>query len=64
MLSNTLGLKFFYLKIILILHPGYHPEIANRIYSEKKQTKSVSVFIRLIITEMNPKIPGNICDGV
>ena len=25
MLSNTLRLNFFYLKIIVILHPRYHP---------------------------------------
>ena len=31
MLSNTLKLKFFYLKIIQILHSSYHPKIKGYI---------------------------------
>ena len=30
MLSNTLRLNFFYLKINHILHPRYHPKLSKR----------------------------------
>ena len=43
MLSNTLRPKFFYLKIILILHPRYHQEIIEHIL-KNKQNKEVCLY--------------------
>ena len=45
-LSNTLTLNFFYLKIIHIFHAHYHPKIIGHIL-QNKQKPSVSVFMRL-----------------
>ena len=40
MLSNTLRLNFYYLRIVHILHPCYHPKIILLIL-ENKQKKHV-----------------------
>ena len=41
MLSNTLKLKFFYLKIIQILHSSYHPKITGYIPKNHTHAKKV-----------------------
>ena len=41
MLSNTLRLKFSYLKIIQIPHPRYHPRIMGHILKNKQKRKRV-----------------------
>ena len=43
--SNTLRLNIFYLKIIRILHPRYHPKVIGHILNNK-QKNSESVFAR------------------
>ena len=48
MLSNTLRLNFYYLKIIRILHPRYHSKITEHVLRISKRT-SVSFFMRLYV---------------
>ena len=48
MQSNTLRVNFFYLKIIHILHPSYHPKIKGHII-KNNQIINVSVFMRLCV---------------
>ena len=38
MLSNTLGRKFCYLKVIHILHSRYHPKILGHVLKISKRT--------------------------
>ena len=54
MLSNTLRLNFYYLKIIHILHPRYLPKIIGHILKNKQKNKCVCFhqIIRLIIMKM------------
>ena len=54
MLSNTLRLNFFYLKIIHILHPSYHPKIIGHVLKNKQKNICVCIheIIRLIIKKM------------
>ena len=58
MLSNTLRLNFFYLKIIHILYPHYHPKIIGHILQNKQKSKCACIheIIRLIIMTMKMKI--------
>ena len=58
MLSNTLRLNFYYLKIIHILHPCYHPKIIGHILKIKQKSKCVCFheIIRLIIMKMEMKM--------
>ena len=58
MLSNTLRLNFWYLKIVHILHPRYHPEIIGHIPKNKQNNKFVCVheIIWLIIAKMKMKM--------
>ena len=46
MLTNTLSLNFYYLKIIRILQPCFHPKIIGHILNNKLKTR-VSVYMRL-----------------
>ena len=57
MLSNTLRLNFFYLKIIHILHPRYHP-ITAHILKNRLMNKCVCFheIIRLVIMKMEMKM--------
>ena len=57
MLSNTLRLKFCYLKSIHILHPRYHPKIVGHILKNKQKSKWVCIheIMRLIIMKMTMK---------
>ena len=57
MLSNTLRLNFYYLKIIHILHPRYHPKIIGHILKNKQKNKCVCIheIMRLIIMKMKMK---------
>ena len=43
MLSNTLKLNFFYLKIIYIYHPRYHPKIIGHILKNKQKNMYVCI---------------------
>ena len=43
MLNSTVRLNFCYLKIIHILHPGYHPKIIGHIPENKQENKYVSI---------------------
>ena len=43
MLNKTLRLNFCYLKIIHILHPGYHPKIIGHIPENKQENKYVFI---------------------
>ena len=54
MLSNTLGLNFYYLKIIHILHQRYHPEVIGHILKSKQNNKCVCIheITRLTIMKM------------
>ena len=56
MLSNTLKLNFCYLKIIHILHPGYHPKIRGDIPKNNKRKSMSHEIIQLIITKMKIEI--------
>ena len=59
MLSNTLRLKFFfYLKIVHIFHPRYHPKIIGYILKNKQNNKCVSIheIIRSMIMKMKMKM--------
>ena len=58
MLSNTLRLRFCYLKIIHILHPRYHQKIIEHILKNKQKNKCVCIheIIRLIIMKMKMKM--------
>ena len=58
MLSNTLRLKFYYLKIVPILHPRYHPKIIGHILKNKQKNKCVCIhnIIRSITMKMKIKI--------
>ena len=58
MLSNTLRLNFCYLKIIHILHLGYHPKITGHILKNKQKNKFVCIYeiIRLIIMKLKMKM--------
>ena len=58
MLSNTFRLNFCYLKIILIVHPCYHPNIIRHILKNKQKNKCVCFhqIIRLIIMKMKMKV--------
>ena len=50
-------LNFCYLKIIYILHPGYHPKMKAHILKNKEKNKCVCIneIIRLIIMKMKMK---------
>ena len=77
MLSNTLRLNIFYLKIINIFHSRYNPKIIAHILKNKRKNKYVCFHeaIRLIIMKMkirmknrshrhcinSPKITAKIC---
>ena len=54
MLSNTLRLNFYHLKIIHILHPRYHPKIIAHFLKNEQKSKYVCLheIIRLIIMKM------------
>ena len=58
MLSNILRLNNFYLKIIRILHPRYHPKIIGHVLWNKQTNKWVYIheIIRLIIMNMKMKM--------
>ena len=58
MLSNTLKLNFYYLKIIHILHSLYHPKIIGHILKIKQKNKCVCIheIIQLIIMKMKMKM--------
>ena len=58
MLSRTLRLDFWYLKIIHILHRRYHPRIIGHILRNKQKNKYVCIheIMRLIIMKMNMKM--------
>ena len=58
MLSNTLRLNFYYLKIIHILHPRYHPKTIGHILRNKQTYKWVCIheITRLIIMKMEMKM--------
>ena len=44
MLINTLRLNFYYLKVIHILHPHYHPKIIGHILKNKLK-KQVRLYL-------------------
>ena len=54
MLSNTLWLNFFYLKMIHILLQRYHSKVIEHILKNKQKNKSVCIdeIIRLIKMKM------------
>ena len=56
-LSNTLRLNFFCLKIIHIPHPRYHPKMIGYILKNKQKKKCTCFheIIRLIIMKMEMK---------
>ena len=56
--SSEKGLNFCYLKIILILHPCYHPKIIGHILKNKQKNKRVYIheIIQLIIMKMKMKM--------
>ena len=58
MLSNTLGLNFWYLKIIHIFLARYHPKAIGYILKNKQNIKFVSIheIIQLIIMKMKMKM--------
>ena len=43
MLSNTLRLNFYYLKIVLILHPRYHPKIIGHILKNRQKKECLCI---------------------
>ena len=45
-LSNTLSMNFYYIKIVCIFLPSYHPKLIGYILKISKTT-SMSVFMRL-----------------
>ena len=57
-LSNTLRLNFWYLKIIRILHPRYHPKIIGHILKNSQKNKYVCIHetMRLIIMKIKIKM--------
>ena len=57
-LSNTLRLNFWYLKIIRILHPRYHPKIIGHILNNSQKKKYVCIHetMRLIIMKIKIKM--------
>ena len=58
MLSNTLRLNFWHLKIIGILHPRYHLTITGHILKNKQKNKHVCIheIMQLIIMKMKTKM--------
>ena len=58
MLSNTMRLKFCYLKIIHILYEHYHPKIIGHILKNKQKSRYVCnhEIIRLIIMRAKLKM--------
>ena len=56
-LDNTLRLKFWYLKILGILFPRYHPKIIEHILKNSQMNKYVCTheFMRLIIMKIKIK---------
>ena len=56
MLSNTLRLNFWYLKIMHILHPRYHLKIIGHILKNKQKCVCFHEIIRLIIMKTEMKI--------
>ena len=44
MLSNTLRLNFYYLKIVHILHPRYYPKIIGHILKNKQKNNCVCIY--------------------
>ena len=54
MLSNTLRLNFWHLKIIGILHPRYHLTITGHILKNKQKNKHLCIYeiMQLIIMKM------------
>ena len=58
MLSDNLRLNFFYLKMIHILHPHYHPKIIEHILKNKQKNKCVFIheIIRLTVMKMKMKM--------
>ena len=57
MLSNTLKLNFWYLKIIHILHERYHPKMIDHILTNKHKSKCVCIheIIRSAIMKIKMK---------
>ena len=43
MLSNTLRLNFYYLKIVLILHPRHHPKIIGHILKNRQKKECLCI---------------------
>ena len=58
MLSNTLRLNFYYLKIIHTLHLRYNPKIMGHILKNKQKNKCVYIheIMRLIIIKRKMKM--------
>ena len=58
MLSNTLRLRFCYLKIIYILHQRYHPKVIGHILKSKQKNKCVCFheIMQLNIMKMTMKM--------
>ena len=58
MLSNTPRLNFYYLKIIHILHPHYHPKITEHPLKNEQNNMYVCIheIIRVIIMKMKMKM--------
>ena len=57
MVTNTLRLNFWYLKIIHILHPRYHARIIGHSLKNKEKNRCVCIheIIHLMIMKMNIK---------
>ena len=57
-LSNTLRLNFWYLKIIGILHPRYNPKIIGHVLKKSQKNKYVCIHetMRLIIIKIKIKM--------
>ena len=62
MLSNTLRLNFYYLKIIHTLHPWYHPKIIGHILKNKQMNKYFCTheIIQLIIMKIKMKMKNRL----
>ena len=58
MLSKTLRLNFFFMKIIHILDPRYHPKIIRNILQNNPKNKCVCIYemTSLIIKKMKMKM--------
>ena len=57
-LSNTLRLNFWYLEVLGIFHPRYHPKIKGHILKNSQRNKYACIHetMRLIIMKMKIKI--------